>query len=49
VGEEEAQVTAPAAEVHYDDALPATSQLYHRHGQALQLLALPLQPEIIYS
>jgi hypothetical protein len=45
VGEEEAQVSAPAAEVHYDDSLPATGQLYHRYGQALQLLALAFQPE----
>jgi hypothetical protein len=45
VGEEEAQVSAPAAEVHYDDSLPAAGQLYHRHGEALQLLALAFQPE----
>jgi hypothetical protein len=49
MGEEEAQVSAPAAEVHNDDALPAAGQLYHRHGQALQLLALPFQPQIIYT
>jgi hypothetical protein len=45
VGEEEAQVSATAAEVHNDDALPAAGQLYHRHGQALQLLTLAFQPE----
>jgi hypothetical protein len=48
MGEEETQVSAPAAEVHYDDALPAAGQLYHRYGQALQLLALAFQPETIY-
>jgi hypothetical protein len=49
MGKEEAQVSAPATEVHYDDALPAAGQLYHRYGQALQLLALAFQPETKYS
>jgi hypothetical protein len=51
VGEEEAQVSASAAEVHNDNGLPVAGQLYHRNSQALQLLALAFQPETndIYS